>query len=491
MFKRIIDIFRIHREERLPASIAFLYFALLNALNVYRYWDAFTQISTNYHRLFVVGYKVSGFDPLTYEVVSNWFPAYDVHRHPLLAFFMWPVNQLNQGLMSLTGTNYAILLTAIVLLIAAFYSFLFLWRIVRNVIGLSDSQTAILTTLYFTFGFIALSSMVPDHFVMSQCCLLLVLWLSGEKLRKGSALNMWQTILLFCVTAGISLNNGLKVFLAAMVTRRKRFFEWRFLLFACIIPASLLWATARWEYRTWRLPKEKARAAMKLKRLQEDDERLRNEVQLAMTGTVSHAKNAATIDSIAIDSVFKAKKEERKIAKENSPKAKSRRRKMGEPISKGGFMQWTDKSTSRWDAAVENLFGEAIQLHRDYALKDVLKSRPVVVSYSQPWSVVNYTVEALLLVFFIIGVWCGRRSIFLWTAMSMFLMDMTLHMGLGFGINEIYIMSAHYLFVMPIAIAFLLKASAPRYASIVTLLLALMTFWCAVWNGIIIINNFQ
>jgi hypothetical protein len=46
--------------------------------------------------------------------------------------------------------------------------------------------------------------------------------------------------------------------------------------------------------------------------------------------------------------------------------------------------------------------------------------------------------------------------------MSSFLMDMTLHMGLGFGINEIYIMSPHYLFALPIAIGYLVKQFTVR-----------------------------
>ncbi len=43
--------------------------------------------------------------------------------------------------------------------------------------------------------------------------------------------------------------------------------------------------------------------------------------------------------------------------------------------------------------------------------------------------------------------------------MTFFLLDAALHIGLGFGINEVYIMTAHYMYALPIAIAFLvLKA---------------------------------
>lgn len=126
----------------------------------------------------------------------------------------------------------------------------------------------------------------------------------------------------------------------------------------------------------------------------------------------------------------------------------------GKPMGKGEFIKWTDISTSRSETAVENLFGESIQLHDQHLLQDTLRSRPVIVPYS--W-IINYVVEAVIVLLFIGGIWCGRRSRFLWMALGGFAFDMFLHMGLGFGINEVYIMGAHWLFVMPMAMAFVVK----------------------------------
>ena len=58
---------------------------------------------------------------------------------------------------------------------------------------------------------------------------------------------------------------------------------------------------------------------------------------------------------------------------------------------------------------------------------------------------------------FLLGLLCGARSRFLWTAMAFFAFDMALHVGLGFGLNEVYIMSAHWLFVIPLAMGYLFK----------------------------------
>ena len=74
--------------------------------------------------------------------------------------------------------------------------------------------------------------------------------------------------------------------------------------------------------------------------------------------------------------------------------------------------------------------------------------------------------------------------------MSFFLMDMLLHMGLGFGINEIYIMSAHYLFVLPIGMAYLFKAIEKRkQLSVIVYSVCVMTaVWCFAWNIINIVG---
>lgn len=187
MLRRIINIVELRREEYKPVAVAAVLFIILNAINVCGYWNVFSVPAENYHKLFVNTYRVSGFDPLTYEVISDWFPAYNIYRHPLLAFFMWPFYLINQGLMWLTGVNCATILMALILVVCSTYSFVFLYRILRNVVGIGYWHTLALASLYFSFGFTMLSSMAPDHFVMSQCCLLLTIWLGGEKLKRGSA----------------------------------------------------------------------------------------------------------------------------------------------------------------------------------------------------------------------------------------------------------------------------------------------------------------
>lgn len=480
--KSIFDIFKIRKDERWLAIVSALIFSFLNFMTVYMYWGRFCALSDNYHRLFVRWFRISGFDPLTYEVISYWDTAYNVYRHPLLAFFMWPFYQLNQLMMTLTGKNFSTVITALIIIFCAFYSSIFLFRIFKEIIMVKKCEAYLLTALTFSMAFIMLSAMVPDHFIMSMFALTLTLYLSGKKLMNGSALNMWQTIAMFILTAGISLNNGLKVFLAALVTRRKRFFEWRFLLFAVILPSAMIWGFARWEYRTYVWPKEMARNEVKAKKNREYTEKIRQQVRDSIGSNDSAAVEAMTRKIQKQKAMEKYRRDHKKIWNKNT----------GKPIAKGEFMRWTDKTTSRWDVAVECLFGEGILLHRDYLLGDVLRNRPLIVKYdtSNLLGYINYLAEAFIVIFFVIGVWMGRKSVFLWTSMSFLLMDMLLHMGLGFGINEIYIMSAHYLFVLPIGMAYLFKTieNRKRWSVAIYTVCALTAVWCFAWNIVNIIG---
>jgi hypothetical protein len=148
-------------------------------------------------------------------------------------------------------------------------------------------------------------------------------------------------------------------------------------------------------------------------------------------------------------------------------------------------MKWTDGTTNRWDVAVECLFGEGIMLHEDYLLKDVLVNRPVIVRYIN-WF--NYIVEGLLILLFLAGIWMGRHSRFLWICLACFAIDMALHMGLGFGINEMAIMSAHYLWVLPIAMGYLLKHSERKRRTIFSSVLSVITIYLVIWNVVLTIE---
>lgn len=490
--KKIFDIFKIKKEERWLALGIFLALAILNGVVIARYAGTFTLITDDYYKNFIRHFCVSGFDPLTYWVLSDWNAAYNVYRHPLLAFYMYIPYLINMGLMKLTGYNCALFIAVIIQMFCGFYATLFLQRIFREVLELDKAASSILTLLFFSFGYVMVTCIVPDHFVISMLLLILALYVSGRRIKHNHPLKIWQTVVYFVLTAGTSLNNGLKIFFSALFVNRKRFFRPKYLLLAVILPAALLWGFCRWEYRTFVWPVEMARKEMKAKKAAEKKARQERMAQLKqikdslIKDSIQRGLKIITPEEIAQkaknDSIQKAKQLARNEAR------KKRGPKQGAPIMKGEFMNWTDATSSRALSIVENLMGESIQLHQDYVLQDELRHRPMFVNYRYAF---NYIVEALIIILFLAGIWAGRKSRYLWLVMSYFGLDMLLHIGLGFGLNEVYIMTGHWIYALPIAIGFLLKETRhQRYSLCLKSLLLTIGLFLLIYNGILIIGYF-
>lgn len=467
--KRIFGIFQIRKEERLPTLLACIVFTLLNAMQAAVYFNDMTNTADGNLRRFIKAFHLSGFDPITYSVITDWGCRYNVFRHPLLAYFVWPFAKLNSLLISLTGMNWALVITCLILIVFATYGFVFLSRIFNEIIGLRRKEAYVMTMMTYSFGYIMLATIAPDHFGPSMTVIVMTLYLCGLKLQRGRALNWWQTVVMFFFTAGISLNNGLKTFLMALMTRRRRFFKPGYLVVAVMLPSVLMWGAARFTYTTFVWPKEVAAKEKKKMAEQRKVEKIRKSI----------ADTIAFKDSARIEELTQKEVKRLEEKKEKRRKMSAYYKHTGKPIANGEFSRWTDISTSRLDIAIESLFGEAIMIHEDYLLGDVLVNRPVIVHYKN-WF--NYIIEALLLIMATWGAWMGRRSRFMWTALSCFFLDMALHMGLGFGINEIFIMSAHYLFVIPIAMAFILPALPQQRRNIMLGIFTGITLYLWIWN---------
>ena len=450
---KAFKLFKIKPEERVQSLVALVVIVLLNALFIYRMHDLFMQEGFGpYWKVFERELHLSGYDPLTYLGVTDWDVVYQVYRHPLLSFMIWPLYLLNEGLTWLLGVNCVQYLVAFWLIVCSYYSYIFLYRIHREVIALSRWDATLLTAFYFSFAYILLSVIVPDHFTISMFLLLVTLYISGVCIQKGREFRWWQSAIFFYITAGVTLSNGIKVFLSGFFVNLKDFFRPKYLLLAVVLPAALLWGTALWEYREYVLPREKARAETKARQ----EEALKEKV-----ASMSPQERKA----------FEAKQARREL------RLKLQKEKSGQPMEDHGFLKWTDISTSRWQSVYENLFGESLQFHRQHFLEDTLVGRPVFVKYD---TVFNYIVEALILLLALAGVWLGRKRRFLWLCLSCFGFDMFIHLVLGFGLNEIFIMAPHFMFVLPIATAYLFSRVRWKWLRVAVIFL---TIYLLVYNG--------
>ncbi len=437
---------RLRREEWILGLVVLLLLVILNGMLIMKYDALFSVVCDDYGKLLSYNYHVSGFDATTYSVLTEWGMKYDVLRHPLLPYLMGLPYGLNQLLISLFGVNGTLYIAASVILFFAFCTTVILYRILRELVGVSKWDAVLLVMFFFSLAYVLVTYIATDHFGISLFLILWSLYLVGKSYQEGRLLSTWKSALLLLVTAGVTLTNGAKVCAAELIARGKGFFHWRYLL---VISGCWLFVIGLGvlEERIYVFPKE------------QEAQRYFQEHKVEM--------------------IQKARRDHERY--KHAPWVIHK----GKPLGKGSLLKWTDYTTSRWETLKENVFGESLILHEEYVLDDVLTSyRPVLLSYR---AVINYVIEGLLVILLLAGIWYGRRERLLWMCLLGILPDALMHLGLGFAINEIYIMSAHWVYVFPIAAACLLAKSRKRVADTLRVVIILLTVYLFIHNlGLIV-----
>lgn len=440
-----MNIFKIKKEERIPSLIALLVFVLLNGLFFYKYSNLFLQAHhVSYWQLFAKTYHVSGFDAWSYIFMSNGKLYFEIPRHPLFAVILYPFYLINKELIAAGDTNYAMIFMAILLIVSAYYSFIFIYRVFREIIEVGKKDSLLLSAMLYSFGMVMVSMLVPDHFCWSLFLLTMTLYLAGKAMKEKKQLSAWTIGILSFLTGGVTLSNIAKTYLAAWFVNGKKVFAWKNMI-AMILPAILLVGTAYLIYTEIREPQFHTDKKIEIK---------------------AHAKDTLQAHKDSIHHAWVLAH-------------------TGEPMKKEGFWKWTDMSTSRSDALIHNMMGESIQLHDSYLLDDMCVNRPTVVKYNY---VFNYIIEGIVALLFILGIIVAVRHRFFLMALSWLALDICIHFVMGFGLNEMYIMACHWIFIIPISIAYLLKSLTPSRQTIVRGITLLLTLYLWVWNGYLVFS---
>lgn len=441
--KQLIDLFRVKPEERLPALVMTVFLLAITAVFISAYYWSFSIYNVKGWEPFYKYFRVSGYDSFIYSIVSHWRTFYTiVFRHPLLCFLFLPLYGLNYGLYLVTGLNLVQFVVAAVLLFCAFYAFLFLYRTFRHAMDLGRKESTLLAFMTFSFAHVMVTVIVPDHFIISLFFLSLTLYVSGMLMKretKGLVMTARQTFFLIFLTAGVTLTNGVKTALAALFVNRRAFFNPKYLFGGILLPFLLLTVISFVTYQTLTRPDEIAREKLRIMK--------------------------------------------QKMKREAPAPPK---KKVCEPISEKGFLKWSDITTSRSKSIYHNLFGESIQFHQKDLLRDSQYGRELFARYDYMH---NYLVEAVIVLLFMAGIWCGRRSKLLWLCLSWFAFDMTMHLGFGFALREVYLMSAHWIFAIPLAIGFIFRRGG-KTAKAAYLLTAALTIYLYLHNTTLLVGYF-
>jgi len=240
----VMNIFRIRREERWLFAVSLIVMLFLQYLIISRFWFLFADYNDENWSVFMRNFHMSGFDPITYTELTEWGFHYDILRHPLLPFFVWPLYVVNQFLWFLTGCNCVQIVSAIPLVFCSVYSEVFLYRIMRNIVRVGTIISGVLSLMFMGFAYIVVSMIVPDHFCISLFLLLFSIYIAGIKMRAGEVFSWRESALLFTVTAGVTLSNGVIVFIVIAFVNMKQMGDKRFLLRSFVLPTILLVAVA-------------------------------------------------------------------------------------------------------------------------------------------------------------------------------------------------------------------------------------------------------
>ena len=69
--------------------------------------------------------------------------------------------------------------------------------------------------------------------------------------------------------------------------------------------------------------------------------------------------------------------------------------------------------------------------------------------------------------------------------------DAAIHLGLGFGLNEVFIMTGHWIFIIPIAAAYLFKSiNDIKYLKALRFITLLATVFLYAWNISLFVEYF-
>ncbi len=405
--RALFHLFVIRPSERWVVLVAGLLLAPVQALYVNKYYALFAHYSEQNWRVFTRNFHTSGFDPISYSVLTDWSSQWDPLRHPLLALACWPLAQVNEWLLAVTGFNGCLLAVAVVLFACSCYGWLMLYRTLHDVIGLHALKAQLLCLYFYGMAYVLLSTYVPDHFGLSLFLLLTALYITALKLKAGNLFSPSEAALLFIITAGVTLTNSVPIFL--MVAAVNGRMVWRPRMLGTFAAASLA---------------------------------------LLLTSLVSFSAG----DSLTAATTTPVEQQ----------------------------MRWVQDDVSRGEVLVENFFGESLQLHRKHILGDVLTGRPVIVAYS--WEA-QYAVEAIMVLLFLFGVWKGRHSRLVWVVMGVLCFNLCLHIVLGFALDEVYIMTAHWAFCLPIATAYALRDSKRSHTYIIYGVLLVITLYLWAYHG--------
>lgn len=279
----------------------------------------------------------------------------------------------------------------------ASFAYLFSYKIAHEVVGIVKTEALLLTSLLFSFAQILIISIHPESFPFSFFLLTISLYLIGRNFEKTIPFKTY--LILFFLTSGVTLTNGIKILISILF--EKYSFKKKLIWIIGILLAFLIVMTPVYFF------------SGKI-----EQERSNNKTEEAFL------KESAELNPVI-----------------NASKLP-------------GFLVPINFNVPFLPSLIENFIGESLLFHKTDFGKDITHGRPVLLKYE---SSLNYIVTISLFLVFILGFILNRKNNFVIYLFCFWLVDIFIHIICRFGFDELYIYSSHWLMLMPIIFAFLLK----------------------------------
>jgi len=360
-------------------------------------------------------FDFSGYDPFLLSFIKHPIDSiYATVRHPLISVYMLAVSPFYMII------KHNIVITVFI----SFFYFLsnvILYLTLRYNIKNSILHSILLLLLFNSFAYIIPMSFIPDSYPLSLFALLLsIYYFTLEKQKE----NIKVFYLLFFLTAGITITNGIKILLV-WVFKGKNYKETINKLIKPVviffIVISSIWIVSK-----------------KINSLHTTTPKYEiiNENQQAKHDIVSNSYTP-------------------------------------------GFMSFIDTTTPFFRNISENFIGESILFHPISLELDPVANRPQFIKYKR---VVDYVVVWSLFLLFIFSLIYKNKNKFIKYIILFFSVDIFIHLVARFGFNEIFIFGPHWLFLIPISFGILLKESSNLTKKLISFLLSFFVVYLCYFN---------
>lgn len=364
-------------------------------------------------------FNMSGYDAYLVNIIKDPIcHAQATIRHPLFSLFMVPIHFIYNIIQS----NYVILCIIAGLTAGANY---YMFLILNKIVGTNKAEALVLTVLFISFAYILLMGITPESYPFSLFLLVYSLYIIGNNMQKQIPTKLKQYMILFFLTAGVTVTNGLKVLAGILfepLTFKKKIIWLISITFAFLIVITPVYVGTKYLIRQ------------------------------------SEAKS-----TISTTEIQTSEKQDLKIEKATAKKVP-------------GFMGFIDFETPYIPAIIHNFIGESIVFHNAELgnRNQNLQNKIILTNYSHPFH--NIIAIALFLLA-VLSFFISFKNKFVKYLLCFFAVDILLHFVFRFGLNEAYIFAPHWIMIVPILIGFLLKKIPNKARKISICLISILSIY--------------